>query len=359
MIRYRVAPRFRSLAENISDRRIVQVAVFTPLIVFTISLITLPVDGFRHALAIEYDQSIQTWGSWFWDWTKSLLIGMIIATILVWILYGVIRRSPRFWWFFFWLAALPVLLFVLFISPFLIDPLFFEFEPLEQTSPELVTEIEKVVSRGGLSIPRERMFLMNASEKLKSLNAYVTGFGASKRVVVWDTTIAGMTTPQTLYVFGHEMGHYVLNHVLKTVAFLAILLLVFLYIGFRYMHSLVSKYGIGWDIRNVADYASLPVFIFLFSLFSFLTTPLISSYSRIQEHNSDIYGLEVIHDIVPEPQKAAAAAFQKLGEINLSDPDPPAFIKFWLYTHPPLNERLTFVRTYDPWGSGQPPKYVK
>jgi Zn-dependent protease with chaperone function len=171
--------------------------------------------------------------------------------------------------------------------------------------------------------------------------------------------MAKMDQSQTLYVFGHEMGHYVLNHVIRTVAFLAILLLIFLFIGFRYMHALIAKYGIGWDIRDVSDYASLPVLIFLFSLFSFIATPLISSYSRVQEHDSDIYGLEVIHGIVPEPQKAAAEAFQVLGEINLSDPAPPPFIKFWLYTHPPLNERLVFVRNYDPWSEGRPTKFVK
>jgi Zn-dependent protease with chaperone function len=123
------------------------------------------------------------------------------------------------------------------------------------------------------------------------------------------------------------------------------------------VHALVAKYGIGWDIRDVADYASLPVFLFLFLLFGFLATPLISSYSRVQEHHADIYGLEVIHGIVPEPQKAAAAGFQILGEINLSDPEPHPFIKFWLYTHPPLNERLMFARNYDPWKEGRPPKY--
>ena len=358
LIRLRVAPRFRLWAENISVRRFVQVVIFTPLVVLTISILSLPLDAYGHALAVKYGLNIQTWGSWFVDWVKSLAIGMILATILVWILYGVIRRSPRAWWFFFWLASLPLILFVLFISPLVIDPLFFKFEPLQQKAPELVVQIEKVVQRGGLVIPRDKMFLMNASQKLKSLNAYVTGFSASKRVVVWDTTIQKMTAAETLYVFGHEMGHYVLNHVLRTVAFIAILLLVFLYVGFRYMHSLVSKYGIGWDIRDVQDYASLPVLIFLFSLFSFIASPLISSYSRVQEHNADIYGLEVIHGIVPEPQKAAAASFQKLGEVNLSDPEPPPFIKFWLYSHPPLNERLMFVRTYDPWKEGRPTKYI-
>ena len=357
-LRYRVAPRFRDLAEKVSRWRFVQVAVFTPLLIGALSLFTLPLDVHGHYLSMKYQQSIQGWPSWFWDWLKSFLIGAGIGTIIVWILYGVIRRSPKAWWFYFWLASLPLIFFFLFITPLVIDPLFFKFEPLDKKAPQLVGEIGKVVQRGGLAIPRDRMFWMNASEKVKSLNAYVTGFGASKRVVVWDTTLSKLNVPQTLYVFGHEMGHYVLHHVLKTVAFIAILLLIFLFVGFRYMHALVAKYGIGWDIRDVADYASLPVFLFLFFLSSFLATPLISSYSRVQEHNADVYGLEVIHGIVPEPQKAAAIAFQVLGEINLSDPEPHPFIKFWLYTHPPLNERLMFARNYDPWKEGSSPKYI-
>ena len=357
-LRYRISPRFRNWAESISGVRLLQVAIFTPLLIGAISFLSLPLDVHGHYLAMKYQQSIQGWPSWFWDWSKSLLISAVVAIIIVWLLYGVIRRSPTMWWFYFWLVSLPLIFFFLFITPLVIDPLFFKFEPLEKRAPQLVNEIGRVVQRGGLTISDDRMFLMNASEKLKSVNAYVTGFGASKRVVVWDTTLSKMNVPQTLYVFGHEMGHYVLHHILKTVAFIAILLLIFLFIGFRYAHALVAKYGIGWDIRDVADYASLPVLLFLFLLFSFLATPLISSYSRVQEHNADIYGLEVIHGIVPEPQKAAAAAFQILGEINLSDPEPHPFIKFWLYTHPPLNERLMFARNYDPWKEGRPPKYI-
>src|SRR5258708_16429942 len=92
--------------------------------------------------------------------------------------------------------------------------LFNNYEPLEKTNPQLVAEIEKVTERGGLKIPRDRMFLMKASEKVTTLNAYVTGFGSSKRVVVWDNTIQKANTPETPFVFGHEMGHYVLNHIL-------------------------------------------------------------------------------------------------------------------------------------------------
>ena len=122
-----------------------------------------------------------------------------------------LRRSPRRWWFYFWLATIPSVVFFIFIAPVWIEPLFNKFEPLTDHHADLVAQIERVVQRAGMQIPPQRMFEMKASEKTTELNAYVTGFGATKRVVVWDTTMEHMTTPQTLFVFGHEMGHYVLR----------------------------------------------------------------------------------------------------------------------------------------------------
>src|SRR6185369_6853792 len=145
-------------------------------------------------------------------WTKGELIEFAVGSLLLWIFYGAIRRSPRHWWFYSWLVAIPIIVFLMFIAPVVISPMFYRFEPLAEKQPALVAEIAKVVARGGLEIPRSRMFEMNASEKLKSLNAYVAGIGASKRVVVWDTTIQKMNTGEILFVFGHEMGHYVLGH---------------------------------------------------------------------------------------------------------------------------------------------------
>ena len=355
----KVAPRFRNWAEAVSRRRLVQAIIFIPLLLLTNDVLSLPLAVYGQHLALQYDQSVQSWGSWFWDWTKGTLIGLVIGTFLIWILYGVIRRSPRWWWFLFWLVALPIIIFLLFITPIVIEPLFFKFEPLEAKQPGLVTEIEKVVARGGLSIPRERMFEMKASEKLKSVNAYVTGFGATKRVVVWDTTLEKMTPPQTLFVFGHEMGHYVLNHVPVRIAWVAGALLVTLFLGYHSMRWLINRWGERWNIRGVDDWASLPALMLFLSLFSFLLFPILNSFSRYQEHQADIYGLEVVHGIVPDAGRAGAEAFQILGEINLADPAPPAFIKFWLYDHPPLDERIKFAHEYDPWSKGQPTQYVR
>jgi Zn-dependent protease with chaperone function len=222
-----------------------------------------------------------------------------------------------------------------------------------------VAEISKVVARGGLAIPQDRMYEMKASEKLNSLNAYVAGIGASKRVVVWDTTIQKMTTGETLFVFGHEMGHYVLGHNWILIGTLCAVLLVFLFLGYHVTEWALARWGGAWSIRGMADWASLPVLMLAVSIFSFLSEPVTNSFGRVLEHNADVYGLEVIHGIVPDAPQAAARAFQILGEIGLADPNPSPFIEFWLYDHPAVGERVQFAAEYDPWGKGQAPKYVK
>jgi Zn-dependent protease with chaperone function len=312
-----------------------------------------------HHLAVKYEQSVQPWGSWFWDWTKGELISFAISGFLVWGLYGLIRRSPRRWWFYGWLAAVPLVVFLVFIEPVLLAPVFNKFEPLARRNAALVTEIGKVTARGGLDIPRDRMFLMLASEKVNSLNAYVTGVGASKRVVVWDTTIAKLNTSQILFVFGHEMGHYVLGHLWMGMAAACVGILAFLFVSYRLLHGVLAKWGLRWGVRSLDDWASLPVLILTMSVFTFISSPVSSAYSRMLEHNADIYGLEVIHGVVPDSSRVAAESFQILGEVGLSDPDPSPFIEFWMYDHPAIRDRVRFASQYDPWGKGETPKYVR
>jgi Zn-dependent protease with chaperone function len=359
VLRWRLAPKFRDWAERATGRRFFQAFIYTPLLLLTLGILGLPVDIYSQWLERKYDISIQGWASWAWDWTKGELIAFVLGIILVWILYAVIRRSARRWWFYFWLASLPILLFVFFLTPLVIDPLFYKFEPLEKTQPGLVAELEKVVRRGGMNIPPERMFLMKASEKTKALNAYVTGFGASKRVVVWDTTIQKMTTPEVLSAFGHEMGHYVLGHVWKGMLFFAALFFVLLYLGYRFINWTLRRWGTGWGIRGLDDWASLPALLLLISIFVFVFDPISNSFSRYLEHQADVYGLEVTHGITPNSSQVAADAFQILGEVDLSDPHPSEFIRIWLYDHPPISDRVAFALSYDPWSKGKSPEFVK
>ncbi len=358
IIGLRLGPKFRDLAESVSRRRFWQAAVFVPLLLIADGILELPTAAWGQRLALFYGQSVQTWGSWLGDQVKGLLVGLAVAIPLVWLFYAILRKSPRRWWLWFWLALLPVIVFLVFVTPLVIEPLFFKFEPLAPAHPELARAIEQVTVRAGHPIPLEKMFAMNASSKYTSVNAYVTGLGASKRVVVWDTTIAKATIPQTLFVFGHEMGHYVLHHVPKTIAFLWGLLFVLLALGAGIVTRLFRRPG-RWGIRDLADWASMPVLLLALTIGGELASPVVNGFVRSQEHQADIFGLEAIHGLVPDSPRAAAEAFQLLGEVNLADPDPGPFITFWLYDHPPLADRLRFAAEYDPWGKGEPPRYVR
>lgn len=358
LLALRVAPRFRNWARATSHRRILQAYIFGTLFLLVVDILELPVSAYGQHLSLKYEQSIQGWGSWLWDWTKGELIEFALVGVLIWILYGSMRRSPRRWWLYFWLAAIPIIIFLMFVTPVLIEPLFFKFEPLADKQPALVTQIGKVVARGGLEIPANRMFEMKASEKLKSVNAYVSGLGASKRVVVWDNTIEKMNSDQILFVFGHEMGHYVLHHIWLGVAMTCGVLLLFLFLGYHAMRWALSRWGVRWSIESIEDWASLPVLMLAISLFGFVAEPVLNTFSRTLEHNADIYGLEVIHGIVPNSAETAAQAFQILGEVSLDDPNPSEFVKIWLFNHPSITDRVRFSSEYDPWSKGEAPKYV-
>jgi STE24 endopeptidase len=359
VLRFGLAPKYRDWAEKVSRNSFVQVVVFAPLLFLTMSFLGLPSDIYENSVSRQYGLSIQSWGSWFWDWTKGQFISIILGILLIWILYAVIRKSPRRWWFYFWLISLPIIVTLIFLSPLVIDPMFHKFEPLQQKDPALTASLEQMVQRAGQDIPPERMFWMGAGEKTTTLNAYVTGLGASKRIVVWDTTIAKMNTPQIVFVAGHEMGHYVLGHIWKGLLFVAGLLFVLFYLAFRTIGWLLGRWGGGWGIRGVEDMASLPALLVLLSVFGFIAGPIQSAFSRYDEHQADQYGLEVTHGLTPDSSQIAAQAFQVLGEVDLSDPDPNVLNVFMFYSHPPIPDRVRFALTYNPWAKGEQPEFVK
>jgi len=358
LLQLRVAPRIRDLAARVSSISFVQTVVFAPLILLTIDVLSLPAAIWRHRLDLKYLQSIQGWGSWLVDWAKGEGIEIIVGAILIWILYAVIRKSRRRWWLYFWLATVPLIVLGAVAEPLIVEPLFFKFTPLVNSQPRLAERIGQVVKRAGLEIPQSRMFEMNAGTKFKGLNAYASGLGPTKRVVVWDTTIQRMTEDEILFVFGHEMGHYVLGHVRNGIVFACGVLLVFFFLAHRILRRMLARWGGSWAIRDADDLASLPALILLLTVFAFLFTPISNAYSRHLEHQADQYGLEVIHDLVPDAPVVAAHAFQVLGEVDLEEPNPSTAERFWFYSHPPLDERMRFAQTYDPWSQGRAPEFV-
>jgi Zn-dependent protease with chaperone function len=203
------------------------------------------------------------------------------------------------------------------------------------------------------------MFLMEASAKTNALNAYVTGIGASKRIVIWDTTIAKTKHDELLMIVGHELGHYVLGHLAIGFAAYVAGLLLGLYVTFHLLQWMLKRWGSGWGVRGQEDWAALAVLLLIMQVLEFASMPVTNGFTRMQEHAADVYGLEVVHGLVPNSQETGARTEQVLGETDLADPNPPRFIIFWLYSHPPQAERQEFAYTYDPWSKGEAPKYVK
>jgi STE24 endopeptidase len=354
-----IGARYRDWTERVSKYRFVQALIFVPLFLLTITVLGLPLDAYQQKISLQYGLSVQSWGSWFGDVLKGQLVSLIILTLAIWGVTSLIRKSPRRWWFYIWLVAVPFIIFIIFLAPIVIDPLFNKFEPLDKSNPQLVDALERVTKRGGLEIPRDRMFLMKASQKVTTLNAYVTGFGPSKRVVVWDTTIKNATTPETMFVFGHEMGHYVLNHIVIGITATAVGLFFGFYVLYLIANWAFPRFQQRWHMRELSDWAAVPMLLLIFSILNLVSQPIGNAISRQLEHNADVYGLEVTHGLNPDSQEVAAHAFQVLGELALSYPYPNNFYVFWYADHPPIRDRVPFAHNYDPWGKGEQPKYVK
>ncbi|HEX3470289.1 MAG TPA: M48 family metallopeptidase [Silvibacterium sp.] len=350
--------RIRDWAARWSRREWVQGFMVAPVWLLILSLLGLPVSFLMERLYRAYGISVESWGMWLGDFAKSTALTLVFGTLALSVLYALMRRSKWRWWLWFWLLALPVEVLTIYAVPIFIDPLFDHFSPLAQADPALVPQLERVAERGGLAIPPSRMYVMDASQKFTAPNAYVTGFGASKRIVVWDTTIQHVPADEILAVYGHEQGHYVLEHIQKGLIFFAVLMLAGFWIGYRAMRWLVRRYGEAWRIRSVEDWASLGLLLLVMTVLSFVAEPIGNAFSRWEEHAADVYGQEVIHGLVPDAQASTVQSFQRLGEMWLDAPSPNRFVVFWTYSHPPTASRVEFAADYDPWRAGEHPKYL-
>ena len=349
ILRLGIAARMRDLTVRVSGNRWVQGFTFVFLLLLLIGLLDLPIVIYAHHIGLAYGLSVQGWGSWLGDKGKLFGLEWLIGGLLVMLMFWIIRKAPRYWWFWFWIPAMAVVVALVFVTPYVIDPLFNKFEPLAQSDPALVVQLEKVVARTGISIPPERMFLMRASAKYTGLNAYVTGFGASKRIVVWDTTIARATPDEIALIFAHELGHYALGHVVTGVVLSCIAMLPLFWLGYHGVRLLLRQYGAAWGIPSQQDWGALVVLLLVLSTLSIVGEPIANSFSRLIEHNADVYGQEAVHGIVVDPQTVGRHAFQILGEQSLDDPTPHRFFELWFGTHPPIRLRAAFAEAYDPW----------
>lgn len=313
------------------------------------AVINLPLDFYSTYLRPHaYGLSNQTLAKWWGDVAKGELVGLVFGVFAIALFYFCLRKSPRRWWLWLSLAAIPLVTIFLLVTPIWLDPLFNKFGPL--SNPALETKILALADQAG--IEGSDVYEVDKSVDTTTFNAYVAGFGATKRIVLWDTILGALDEREILVIMGHEMGHYVLHHIPYLIGTVFLILLVGLGAIQLSARGLIRRFGKRFGFTELSDVASLPLVTLLFALVTFVLSPALLAFNRSLEHEADRFGLEITRD-----NHAAATAFVKLQEQNLSNPRPSTLYKLWRSSHPPLDERIDFANSYRPWETGEPLKY--
>jgi len=344
-----LSARIRDLARRVGRNWFFTLAIYGAILTMLLWAVYLPLDyyeGFVREHA--YGLSTLSAGKWLGDSVKEMGVAAVGFALVMWVPYLLLRKSPRRWWLWTAVAAIPLLAATFWVTPLVVDPLFNEFGPMHDKRLEarILAEAERAGIEGS------RVFEVEKSAETKTLNAYVTGFGGSKRIVLWDTIIRKMNERELLFVVGHEMGHYVLRHVQMLMLAIAVLVLVSLYAVHRSAGWAIARWGRRFGFDRVDDIASYPLLVVIASAVALAATPVFLAFSRHLEHEADRFALELTRD-----NHAGAMVFVKLQGENLETPYHGTLYKLWHDGHPPTGERIDFANAYRPWAEGKPLRY--
>lgn len=333
-----ISIKFRSWSKAQTKISIIQTAIYLFWLSLLVAVVSFPLDYISHKVSKMYHISTQPFADWMKDQLIAFWVNYLLMIVIVAVLYWLIKKSQKRWWLYAWLLSIPFTIFLMFIQPVIIDPLYNDFYPLQNKDLEqkILTLAEKA------DIPAEHVFEVNMSEKTNSLNAYVTGVGKNSRIVLWDTTLNRLNDDEILFIMAHEMGHYVMKHIYIGIAGYLLLSLIGLYLTYKLMNISIKRFGHTLKLKENNDIVSLPLFLLLISMLSFVASPMTNTVSRYQEHAADKYAIEMTKD-----EDAAVQSFQKLTKAGLSEVNPPYLVKIFRYGHPTMLERITFLENYD------------
>jgi STE24 endopeptidase len=342
--------RLRDQARRLARGRwLATVALYGAAYAVIQSLLFLPLSwyaGFvrQHA----YGLSTETASAWFGDWTKGTALSALMAALVVWIPYRLLRASPRRWWLWTGLLTAPLTALLMVVAPVWIAPLFDEYGPMRDRA--LQARIHRLAARAG--IPDSRIYEVRKSDETRRVNAFVTGFGDTKRIVLWDTLVDRLKPEEVLYVVGHEVGHFVLRHTLTAILGATLLVTLSLYAVHRVAGWAIPRFRTRFGFDRLDDIASLPLLLLAGSMVGLAATPAALAFSRWQEREADRFGLELTRD-----NEAAARAFVRLHDENLGVPRTGILFRLWRGSHPDPADRIEFSNQYRPWAHGEPLRY--
>ena len=308
--------------------------VFFLILLYADFLLSIPLGLYR-TFWIEKKHGFNTTtpGLWAADLLKSLALSTAFSAVVIAVGLWIVERSPGLWWLWIWSFLLAFSIFIMYLSPYLIEPLFNKFTPVEEMG--LVRELKELAGRAGIRV--DKVLRMDASRRTTHTNAYFTGVGSTKRIVLYDTLMESMDRDELLTVVAHEAGHWRKRHVLKQIVTSAAITLLVLYVSFELFKGGLLT-GL-FDVREETFFSKVLVMGLLLSLVSFPAEPVVNFFSRRRERAADDFALELTNN-----SGAMATAFVKLSKDNLANPYPHPLYVLFNYSHPPVLERIRHIR---------------
>ena len=292
-------------------------------------VLSVGLDYYSFRVEHQFNLSNQRIRSWIWDEVKGWLIGLVIATLLVEMIYNIIRLAPFKWWIVVWLVYNGLAIFFAQIAPVVLFPLFYKFRPLE--NDELAKRLIRLSERAGTRV--RGVYEWKLSEKSKKANAALAGLGATRRIIIADTLLQDFTPEEIEAVLAHELGHHVHKHILKSIGLQVGLSLIGFWIVAETLTFCVDRSL--FAIERQYDFASLPLVVLMATVMSFVLMPLMNAYSRQKEREADRYSLESIPKIEP-----FITSMNKLADSNLAERSPSRLVEIWFHSHPPIAKRI-------------------
>ena len=307
---------------------------FFLLLTYAETVISMPFNLYStFKIENKYGFNTMTFKLWITDTIKSLAISTILTGLLIAAGLFLIQKSPGLWWFWVWCFFLAFGIFIMYISPYVIEPLFHKFTPVDDESLE--SGINDLMGKVGIKV--RRVFRIDASKRTKHTNAYFTGIGKVKRIVLYDTLIEKMDRDEILSVLANEAGHWKKKHLLKNIVVTEAIALIALYVSYHLLQSdtLLDIFS----IEKSSFFAKVVILGFIGSIVSFPFSPLFNYFSRRHENEADRYSYELT-----ENKESMISALVKLSKDNLSNLHPHPLYALFHYSHPPVLERIRRIK---------------